>query len=679
MHKLKNLIAVFFFSVSGMFSQNIDSLWSIVNNRSYNDSVRLNAMNDITWSYMYSNPDTAFILANQELEMARLKHSRPWEAKALNAIAATFQIKGNFPKAIDAYQHSLKIREYLGDKQAIAASLSNIGSIYIFLHDYEKALSNIERSLKIFEEMNNKEYIASAANNLSIIYSSTGNFERALEYSQRSLRIYEESGDKEGIVAAMANIGEIYIYQKNYEKALEYLIPSLKLADEIGNTSRSASIRYDIASVYYQQKKYGPTLEYLEEAKKIATENGYLSTLRDVTEYMYLTYKATNKLGDALKNHELLASLTDSLVKTQNQEEIMRKEMEYEFDKKTAADSIKNAQETKIKDAQILAKNAQIEQDKTQKLALIGGLCLLLVSGGVMFNRYRLISKQKRIIEVKNKETEEQKVIIEEKQKEILSSISYAKRLQEAILPPLSLISKHLPEYFILYKPKDIVAGDFYWFHTSDVETGAELQIPNSQLLIAAADCTGHGVPGAMVSVVCSNALNRTVKEFGMTEPGRILDKTRELVVETFERSETDVKDGMDISLLSIENNSGAGTITMRWSGANNPLWIAHEGQLHEIKPDKQAIGKIENPRSFTTHTLDLHTSDMIYLFTDGYADQFGGPLGKKLKYTQLNNLVLSIYNLPLSEQKKKLEDAFQEWKGALEQVDDVCIIGIRV
>lgn len=672
MYRLVCLIIYLCISAAGV-SQNMDSLWTIVNNKSQGDSVRLNALNEITWSYLYSNPDTAFILAGQELEMARMLHSRPWEAKAFNAIGATFQIKGNFPKAIDAYQHSLKIREFLGDKQAIAASLSNIGSIYIFLQDHEKAKEYIERSLKIFEEVNIREYIASASNNLSIIYSHFAQFDKALECSERSLKIYQELGDKEGIVASMANIGETYSSKKMFDKALEYLLESQRLSDEIGNMPRSATIRLDIGTGYYKQNKYKEALRYLMEAKKIAEDNDYISTLRDVAECLYKTYKATGNLGEALKNHELMARLRDSVIKMENEEEIMRKEMEYDFEKKAAADSIRNAQESKIKDAQIQAKNAELEQDKTQKLALAGGLCLLLVSGGVMFNRYRLISRQKRIIETKNKETEEQKVIIEEKQKEILSSISYAKRLQEAILPPLSLISKHLPEYFILYKPKDIVAGDFYWFHTDEDSGNGE------QLFIAAADCTGHGVPGAMVSVVCSNALNRSVKEFGMTEPGKILDKTRELVVETFERSETDVKDGMDISLLTVMRAPGSGLSTIKWSGANNPLWIVRNDELLEIKPDKQAIGKIENPKEFTTHTLNLQKSDMIYLFTDGYADQFGGPMGKKLKYNQLNQLVMSIHKLPVDEQRKKLDEAFLEWKGSLEQVDDVCIIGIRV
>ena len=253
---------------------------------------------------------------------------------------------------------------------------------------------------------------------------------------------------------------------------------------------------------------------------------------------------------------------------------------------------------------------------------------------------------------------------IEEKNKEVLDSITYAKRLQDAILPPLGLLKQYLPESFLLYKPKDIVAGDFYW-----------MESVGDNILIAAADCTGHGVPGAMVSVVCSNALNRTVKEFKITEPGKILDKVRELVLETFEKSEDNVQDGMDISLCSINTK----TNEAQWSGAFNSLWYIHNGEVNEVPADKQPIGKTDNPIPFNTHTLNLQKGDILYLFTDGYPDQFGGPKGKKFKYKQFQERILAMSRQPLAEQKRILELAFEEWKGNLEQVDDILVIGIRV
>ena len=274
------------------------------------------------------------------------------------------------------------------------------------------------------------------------------------------------------------------------------------------------------------------------------------------------------------------------------------------------------------------------------------------------------LRQQKEIIELQKVEVEIQKHLVEEKQKEIIESISYAKRLQEAILPPREYINAFVPNNFIIYQPKDIVAGDFYWAEKMD-----------HLFFIAAADSTGHGVPGAMVSVVCSNALNRTIKEFQITETGKILDKTRELVLETFEKSSSDVKDGMDISLLCIDTASKK----VFWSGANNPLWYVQNNELMVIKADKQPIGKTDFSKPFTTHQIPFQENTTFYLFTDGFADQFGGPEGKKFKYKQLSDLLSKSNYLPSEEQKTLIENAFADWKGELEQIDDVCIIGLRI
>jgi len=261
--------------------------------------------------------------------------------------------------------------------------------------------------------------------------------------------------------------------------------------------------------------------------------------------------------------------------------------------------------------------------------------------------------------------------VVSEKNKEITDSIEYAKHIQNGILPSPNIIHSCLPDSFIFYKPKDIVAGDFYWIHTpSPVGEG------RGEVLFAACDCTGHGVPGAMVSVICSNALNRAVKEFNLIDPGKILTKVRELVVETFEKSENEVKDGMDISLCVWNKN----TNELLWAGANNPLWIiSSDNKLHEIKPDKQPIGKTDYGKPFATHALQLNKGDSMYIFTDGYPDQFGGVKGKKFKYKQLEGLLMANSKKSMQEQKNILERSFTEWKGSLEQVDDVLVMGIKI
>jgi serine phosphatase RsbU (regulator of sigma subunit) len=232
----------------------------------------------------------------------------------------------------------------------------------------------------------------------------------------------------------------------------------------------------------------------------------------------------------------------------------------------------------------------------------------------------------------------------------------------------------------VLYLPKDIVAGDFYWMET----TSGELRVEGDEnpphkthhsphILFAAADCTGHGVPGAMVSVVCNNGLNRSVREHGLTNPSEILNKTREIVITEFEKSEDEVKDGMDIALCSLEGNH------LQYAGANNPLWIIRNEEIIEIKANKQPIGKFDNPLPYTTHDIELEKGDTIYIFSDGYVDQFGGENGKKFKAANFKKLLLSIQHEPMEKQRELIHNAFETWKGHLEQVDDVCVIGVRI
>jgi hypothetical protein len=256
-----------------------------------------------------------------------------------------------------------------------------------------------------------------------------------------------------------------------------------------------------------------------------------------------------------------------------------------------------------------------------------------------------------------NKEYEDivhsQKEAIALKNREITDSITYAKRIQNAILPPDTLLKEFLPQSFVIYRPKDIVAGDFYWLDKS-----------GDTVLFAAADSTGHGVPGAMVSVICKYALSRSVREFHLVEPAHILDKAREIIIEEFEKSEEQINDGMDISLCALSIK----TMTLKWAGANNPLIVIKPGQIIEIKADKQPVGKFSGKNPFTNHIVQLEKGNIIYVFTDGYADQFGGENGKKLKYKIFKELLIKYSHYPLEEQKKLLVEALISWQGNLEQ-----------
>lgn len=294
--------------------------------------------------------------------------------------------------------------------------------------------------------------------------------------------------------------------------------------------------------------------------------------------------------------------------------------------------------------------------------------------------------KERTIEVVRQKErAEEQHMLVEEKNKEIIDSINYAKRLQDAILPSEKIISSYLMESFIFYRPKDIIAGDFYFMDAVETE-GKKL------VYYAAADCTGHGVPGAMVSIVGANGLKRCIQELGLRDPGLILDRLSEIVADNFAESEEQIRDGMDIALCCLEME-GEKIKKVSYSGAHNPLWVINpnrkglpefgkpfkNGGGFEIKADKQAIGYTENRKHFTTKVFDVEEGDVLYTFSDGFADQFGGPKGKKYKTVNFKNYLVNIYDLPLRSQKSRVVEEFNRWKGSLEQIDDVCVIGVKV
>jgi len=253
---------------------------------------------------------------------------------------------------------------------------------------------------------------------------------------------------------------------------------------------------------------------------------------------------------------------------------------------------------------------------------------------------------------------------LETKNKEITDSIEYALRIQSAILPPQKIVKQYLENSFILYKPKDIVAGDFYWMETID-----------DVILFAACDCTGHGVPGAMVSVVCHNALNRAVREFGLTQPAAILDKTTQIILENFSKSEEEIQDGMDISICALNIK----TKSLEWAGANNSLLLIADGQLTETKADKQCIGYNDSVKPFTNHQFNLQSDTNIYLFTDGFADQFGGQRERKLTKSKFKELLVSIQHLPIQQQAIELDEFITNFKKDTEQTDDILVIGVRV
>ncbi len=418
--------------------------------------------------------------------------------------------------------------------------------------------------------------------------------------------------------------------------------------------------KYDLAHYYLNlvlsQESINPILKY--SFKKLQTE----------------VFVAQNSFDHAIENYKWLLSTSDTLHKQQSEQH------------RQSSLAHLNAEVNQAKRLAQLEKENQesFNQQEKQKRKFItysftAGSILLVVIAFLIYRRFINARRQKHLIEEQKKHVELAYHKLDEKNTEVMDSIKYAKRIQSAILPSDKTLDVNLQNYFVLYKPKDIVAGDFYW-----MEKSSGFNQTNETILLAVADCTGHGVPGALVSVVCNNALNRSVKEFGLSDPGKILDKTREIVISEFEKSDEDVKDGMDISMIALEKQSENGERIIRWAGANNPLWVLkkNSSEILDIKPDKKPIGKFDNDSPYRTHQITVEAGDILYLFSDGYADQFGGikhPNGKKLKTTGMKDLLLSIRNQSLSEQKKSMDVFIENWKGTIEQNDDICVIGVMI
>jgi tetratricopeptide (TPR) repeat protein/serine phosphatase RsbU (regulator of sigma subunit) len=649
--KTKLLILFLFVCSCSSAQVKTDSLWKVWKDPAIADTTRMKALQKIcVQGYLYTKPDSAFYFANDLYKLAIKSNSKTFQVAALNIQGVSCSIRGDNAHAIEYFTRSLKITEDMGDQKGIASCLNNIGVIYDGQEDYVKAKDYYGRALEIIQKMGNKRSIALSYTNLGNVHRSLKEFTMAIAYQEKSLALSEEIKDDAGIGVALHALGITYFDMGDNEKALEFNNRSLPYYEKVGDLQGLVEAYNNLGQVYDKKGDNERSISYNKRALTIAKEVGIVASVREANKSLYLSYKKTGRYKDALEMYESYIIMRDSVKNEESQKEVMKQELSYNFEKQKAIDE-------KEHEKQMAVAAEKEQKQKVISVAVGTGLLLVLLFAVFVVKRLQLTRKQKSIIG-------HQKDLVDEKQKEILASITYAKRLQEAILPPEDFVKEHFPDSFILYKPKDIVAGDFYWMEKiGDV------------VLIAVADCTGHGVPGAMVSVVCSNALNRAVFEFGITEPGKILDKTRELVLETFAKSDKDVKDGMDISLAAVNTQS----LEIKWAGANNPLWYIENSGFKEITANKQPIGSSINPQPFTTHTLKLGKGDMFFLFTDGYADQFGGDKGKKFKSKPIKELLVQNAGLPVSAQKEKLEQVFSEWKINIEQVDDVCILGVRL
>lgn len=569
---------------------------------------------------------------------------------------------GRLKPALEFYQKAVLVAENLNDDDYKIAGLVNMGTVYDDLKLYAKARNCYMQCIDLCTQHKDQMGIAKMYNNIGFIFINQNQPDSALVYFRKAYDIKRDLQNPKSLALTVLNIGQALFQKKQYDSAMTYYQTAFNTYVEVNDSAGIAALYLNFASIALKKKAYKKATDYLKLSLELSKKANYTESMAEGYKSLSDVYNEQGDYKNAYESHVLFYSLRDSILNEKITRQLTEMDAIYESSEKEKKIASLH-QQAKIKNAVLAKRDAEAKRKKAWMIVFGSALvfvCLLLV----------LVVRNNRQKKQANRLLTHQKHVIEEKNKEILDSINYAKRLQDAILPSRKLVRSWLEESFIMYKPKDIVAGDFYWMETVT-------HTPHQLVLFAAADCTGHGVPGAMVSVVCATALNRSVKEFKLTTPADILNKTRELVIETFERSENEVKDGMDISLCSLN------TVTreLQWAGANNPLWILRKNSavLEEVQGDRQPVGKHVNPVNFTPHTIRLEPGDTIYIFTDGYADQFGGEKGKKLKLSNLKKIILDTGTAAMAKQLYHLEECFEQWRGGFEQLDDVCVIGIRV
>ena len=635
-----------------------------------NDTNRVDALNEIARVYLDYNYPKALNYATKSYKLAESINYENGRVTALTHQSYANDYMGRYAIAQQQNFELLAIFQQYNDSDHISTCYNNIGIIHYYLNNYQESIDFTQKALDYYLYHNQKIDIATCYNNIANAYSDMGNNDTAIVFYNKALVLYDELDDIDGMSLINGNVGEVYAVQGKYDEAYTSFIKSLQLAEKINDKWQQANMYSCLGSLLAEQNKSSEALPFLNQGLKIFKELDARTEMIDIYEALAKSFEQQKNLTQAIYNLKQANKLRDEVFNKENATSIAEMNALYE---------------TKEKEAALLKQQEQAKYEASQKQMIIVGSTI----GFLLLVVIVTISVRGNITKKKVNETLAlQKQQIEAKNRDITDSIQYAKRIQSAILPTNGLIEKALNNFFVLYLPKDIVAGDFYWMEalSSNRHSALDAESPKKNeivgqasnddlILFAAADCTGHGVPGAMVSVVCNNALNRAVREFKLTKPADILNKTRELVIETFEESEANIKDGMDIALCSIDKEKKQ----LQFSGANNPLWIVRDDELIETKGDKQPIGKYMKKEPFTNHIVDLQKGDTVYLLTDGYPDQFGGEKGKKYKYKALKEKLLSINGLKLKEQKQALYKEFVDWKGDLEQIDDVCIIGVRI
>lgn len=678
--------------------------------------------------------DTAVIYLSKALKLYEAANDQKNIAFCLSTIGDTYLFEGEFSKALEYHTKALDISKQTGDLHREAFCYSSIGNNYHMRGDFKSSIIYHTKSIEAARKVNEENIIAGSMGTIADAHANLFNYPKAIETYLEALDLAEKKKDKHNTAFIYAGMSDIYQRQNDLDKAEQYQRMSIALSKEIGDYSRSCDGELTMAAILIQKGDTAQARTITEDALKVAWENNYpfhlawgyrikgklkeqAGDLNGAVSYYRKSLEINEELGDQKETADTKNHLANALFLLGNTDEaitlaesalslartiqspglaheaarILCNAYERKGDYKTAfgysqlarqlSDSLNNAENTKRQTEIFLQhrfdkekEEARIERAKSdafqearyqqQRLILtIAVVGLILLAGLVflIFRGYRQKQKANEIIS-------EQKKMVEEVNREITDSINYAKNIQEAMLPAPELIKTIFSEYFISFRPRDIVSGDFYW-------VGQQ----GSRRYFAVADCTGHGVPGGFMSMLGLTLLTEILEVRNILSPEAMLNEMRTQVVQSLNKErkagESFKRDGMDIALCCIDTEQRK----LWFSGANNGIYIIRKSQLIEIDADKQPIGAHEKEKPFTLKSFDIENGDLIVAYSDGFPDQFGGEKGKKLMYTRFRNIILETASLDNSQREQFLSDKFDQWKLNYAQIDDVCVMGVRV
>jgi serine phosphatase RsbU (regulator of sigma subunit) len=616
------------------------------------DTTRVRILTDLARGVI-DYPDSSYSYALEALNISRRINYEFGIGRSYARMGEVYNAKGNYDLALRKLVDAYAIYEKLGMKKLMITTMNSIGNTHMGNNDIEKAVTAFKSSYNMAAEEGDEQAVAIACFGIGNIYGEKKMLDTAYKYLAIALPSFEKNNFVYGMGMTTALLGQLKNTEGKFEEALQYLDRSMKHQKEIEHLYGIAVTLQAIGKTYYDMGKYNLARENYLEAYKMHQKRGAWDNLREVCRELALTSKQLGDYEEAFLYQEKYSEYNDSVFNEKSREQLLEVETKYQTENKEKEIQLKNME---------LQRSEEKVRSKNIFIIVFASLSLVLLL--LAYFAYRLY-KQKKLA---GNEILLQKNIIEEKNKSITDSIRYAQYIQESILPDTDMAYQLMHESFVLYKPKDIVSGDFYWI------------VPSAEYVyIAVVDCTGHGVPGAFMSMVGHNALRNAIKQLGTPSTAEVLAFLQEEVKELFRHNyhSASIRDGMDIALLRLDRKR----MELQFSGANNPVCIIRNNQLIEFKGDKAGISaNSEHPgHEFKQHIIPLEKADAVYLFSDGYADQFGGPKGKKFKYRQLQELLLSAWSRPMNEQKNIFERTIESWRGQLEQIDDILLLGFRI